>query len=130
MGFQSRFERREGGSVSDAFRKCIPEGGGGHRERSVAPGPAPGLLGDLEEAGVAGSEGTGWDMWLEEVREVGGGQVVKCFVGGKEHFEVDSLGNWEPVEVMEDWGDMVSGSGSGEEAGSGVLNILEFLDNF
>ena len=36
-----------------------------HRE-----GAATGFLGDLEEAGITGSEGTGWDMWLEEVREV------------------------------------------------------------
>ena len=99
MGFQSRFECREGGSIPDVFRKCVPEGRGCHGECPVTPGPTPGLLGDLEEAGVTGSEGTGWDMWPEEVREVGGGQVVKSFVGGKEHFEVDSLSNWEPVEV-------------------------------
>ena len=63
-------------------------------------------------------------MWLEEVREVGGSQVVQCLVGGEEYFEMNSLCNWEPMEVTENWGDVVSGSCFGEEAGGRVLDVL------
>ena len=56
-------------------------------------------------------------MAFEEVREVAGSLVIEGFVGGDEYFEVDSVFYWEPVKVMEDWGDVFSGSGSGEEAG-------------
>ena len=43
------------------------------------------------------------------------------------HF--DSLFDREPVEVLEEWCDVVSGAGAGEQAGSGVLYVLEFIDN-
>ena len=56
-------------------------------------------------------------MTFEEVREVAGGLVIEGFVGGDEYFEINSVFYWEPVKVMEDWGDVFSGSGSGEEAG-------------
>ena len=113
VGFQGGFEGREGGGVSDALGEFIPEGGGGHGEGPVAPGSALGL-GDLEEASPTGPEGTSRDMWLEEVGEVRGSQVMQCFVGGEEYFEVDSLFDRQPVEVMEDWCDVVSGAGAGE----------------
>ena len=57
MGFEGGFEGREGGGISDGFWKCIPKGGGCHSERLVTPGSPPGLLGDLEEASIAGPEG-------------------------------------------------------------------------
>ena len=31
---------------------------------------------------------------------------------------------------MEDWGDVLSGTGAGEEAGGGVLDILQFIEGF
>ena len=43
---------------------------------------------------------------------------------------MDSLCYWEPVEVVEDWGDVVSGSCFGEKAGSRVLDILQFFEDF
>ena len=52
---------------------------------------------------------------------------MQCFVGGEQHFVVDPLFDGQPVEVMEDWGDVVSGAGVGEKAGSRVLYMLEFI---
>ena len=48
-------------------------------------------------------------MAFEEVREVAGSLVIEGFVGG-----IYPVLYWEPVKVMEDWGDVVSLSGSGE----------------
>ena len=40
-------------------------------------------------------------MRFQEVGEVWGRQVVECFVGDEEYFEVDSLFDGQPVEIME-----------------------------
>ena len=37
--------------------------------------------------------------------------------------------DWEPVELTEDGGDVVSGSGSGEKAGGRVLTVLSFFED-
>ena len=55
---------------------------------------------------------------------------MDCFVGGEEYFEVDSLFDGQPVEIMEDGGDVLSGAGAGEEAGGRILYILKFLEGF
>ena len=49
---------------------------------------------------------------------------MKCLEGGDEDFEVYSLLDREPVQVSENWCNMVSGAGGGEQAGGGVLDIL------
>ena len=67
-------------------------------------------------------------MWYEEVGEVGWSQVIERFVGGEEHFEVDSLFDRQPVEVMKDRCDVFSGAGTGEQAGTGILDILKFFE--
>lgn len=67
---------------------------------------------------------------MEEVRQVGGGQVVEGFIGDDEEFEMDTLGDWEPVEVMKDRGDVVTGAGVSEETSSRVLDVLKFLECF
>ena len=64
----------------------------------------------------------------EEVREVRGSQVVQGFVGEGEDFEGDTVGNREPVEVFEDWGDVVPGFCVSQESGGCVLDQLEFVD--
>ena len=33
---------------------------------------------------------------------------MQCFVGDEECFEVDSLFDRQPVEVLEEWGDVLS----------------------
>ena len=68
-------------------------------------------------------------MAMDKFGEVEGGLVIEGFVCGGEYFEVDSEFDWEPVEFLEDRSNVVSGSGSGEQAGSGVLNILEFFED-
>ena len=57
MGFRGGFEGREGGGIPDASGGCIPEGWSCHRPRSGAWSSW-----DMEEAGIAGPEGTGWDI--------------------------------------------------------------------
>ena len=65
-------------------------------------------------------------MVVQQVCEVGGGLIVEGFVSNQEDFEVDSLTDGGPVEVLEDGSDVVSGAG--EEAGSRVLDMLEFIE--
>ena len=69
-------------------------------------------------------------MVAKQIGEVGGGLVVEGFVGEEEDFEVDALRDREPVELLEDWGDVVTGAGVGEQAGGGVLDVLKFIEDF
>ena len=43
-------------------------------------------------------------------------------------FEFDSLGEFEPVERFQNWGDVLKFWGSGDGAGSGILDELESID--
>ena len=61
---------------------------------------------------------------VEQVGEVGGGLVVEGFVGEEENFGLNTLFDWEPVEFLEDRGDVISGAGVSEKTGGGVLDIL------
>ena len=67
-------------------------------------------------------------MGNEEVRQVGGGQVVEGFEGEEEYLEVDALFDGEPVERVEDGSDVFTGPGVGEEAGSRVLDHLKSME--
>ena len=49
---------------------------------------------------------------------------MEGFVGEEKDFEVDALFDGEPMKVLENRGDMVSGGGAGEKAGGGVLDVL------
>ena len=51
---------------------------------------------------------------VQQVCEVGGDLIVEGFVRYEQDFEVDSLTDGEPVEVLEDGSDVVSGAGVGE----------------
>ena len=53
-----------------------------------------------------------------------GGLVIEGFESDGEYFEVDSEFDREPVQFTEDRCNVVPGSGSGEEAGGRVLDIL------
>ena len=55
-------------------------------------------------------------MVVQPVCEVAGGLVVEGFVSNEEDFEVDSLTDGEPVEVLEDGSDVVSGAGVGRSS--------------
>ena len=52
---------------------------------------------DLQKVVVTRPEGTGGDVGFNKSREVGGCQVIECFVGGEQDFVVDSLLDGEPV---------------------------------
>ena len=108
----------------------VPEGRCCNGECPITPGALGFFGGEFEEVGIAGSEGTGGGVDVKEVRNVLGCLVVEGLIGGDEDFEIDSLFDREPVEVTEDWCDVVSGAGVGEQAGGRVLNILEFVEGF
>lgn len=52
------------------------------------------------------------------------GLGMEGFVGKEEDFEVDALRYREPMEFLENWGDVVAGVG--EQASIRVLYELEF----
>ena len=57
--------------------------------------------------GCGGSEGPWGLIRSEKVCEIRGGQMVECFVGEDQNFVVDAMGDRKPVEVFEDWGDVM-----------------------
>ena len=69
-------------------------------------------------------------MVVEQVSEVWGCLVVEGFVGEEKNLEVNPLGDREPVEVLEDRGDVIMSAGVGEEASSRVLDVLKFIEDF
>ena len=63
--------------------------------------------GNSKEDGGRRTEEAGGRENVEEIREVGRGEVVDGHECYEEDFEDDSEFNWEPVEVLENRGDMV-----------------------
>ena len=49
---------------------------------------------------------------------------MEGFVCEEKDFELDTLWNWEPVEVLENRSDVIPGAGVGEKTCSGVLDVL------
>ena len=76
--------------------ECIPEVWGRNGEGSVTPGAVLGRA-DSQEVGFSRPEGAQGDVGFKEVGEVGGSQVIECFVGGDEDFVVYPLFYREPV---------------------------------
>ena len=54
---------------------------------------------------------------MKEVRCVRWGQVMECFESNEEYFEIYSLFNGKPVELLEDRGDVVGGWSPCNDAG-------------
>lgn len=54
---------------------------------------------------------------------------MEGFEGEEEYFVLDAVQDGEPVEILEDWGDVITGAGVSEEAGSRVLDILQFIED-
>ena len=48
----------------------------------------------------------------------------------KEDFEVYAEFDWEPVELLQNKGDVVNGGGSGDDPSCRVLNQLKFMEVF
>ena len=63
----------------------------------------------------------GWVVAVEQVSEVGRGLVMEGFVWEEEDFELNLLWGREPVEVLEDRGNVVTGAGVGEQTSSRVF---------
>lgn len=112
------------------FGEGVPEGWGGNGESPVTPGAMLSSDGGGQEVGVSRTKGTGGSVPVEEVREIGGGQVVESFKCDEQQFEFYALFYWEPVEVLEDRSDVISFARVSEQSGSRVLYVLQFVENF
>lgn len=55
---------------------------------------------------------------------------MESFEGDQQDFEMDTLRDREPVELVQDRCDVFTRAGVGEEAGSGVLNVLQLHESF
>ena len=68
--------------------------------------------------GGGGSEGAGGSGYVDEVGQIWGSKVVDGLKCKREDFEFETELNREPVELLEDRGDVVDGWGSSYNAGS------------
>ena len=62
---------------------------------------------------------------MEEVREIGRGQVMKGFKGDEQQFKLYPVFDCEPVEILEERSEVISVAGMGEQTSSTVLNFSE-----
>ena len=74
--------------------------------------------GDRQVYGVRGSGGAGGSGRVDEVGHIWGSEVVDGLKCKQEDFEFETELNREPVELLEDRGDVVDGWGSSYNAGS------------
>ncbi|MEQ2211533.1 hypothetical protein XENOCAPTIV_005342 [Xenoophorus captivus] len=115
---------------TDAFGERVPQGGSRRGGGSVTPGPVLCSEWWRQEVGIRGAEAAGRSVTVEQIGEVAWGSVMEGFVGEKEDFEINSLGDTEPVELLQNWGDVVTGAGLGEQASSRILYVLGFIEDF
>lgn len=54
---------------------------------------------------------------------------MKSFECKEKDFELDALSDREPMEILKDRGDVFTGTGVCQEAGSRVLDVLQFLES-
>ena len=80
---------------------CTVSGGGG------GPGPALGSGWGGEGVCVGGTAGTGRGVGGGQIGKVGGCLVVEGSVSAEEYFKWNPLRDVEPVEFLEDGGDVV-----------------------
>ena len=55
---------------------------------------------------------------------------MEGFESEKEDFELNALRDREPVDILEDRGDVVSGAGLGAKTCGSFLGVLEFIEEF
>ena len=75
-------------------------------------------------------DGTGGVVTVEHIGKVEGRLVVEGFESDEEYFELNPLRDREPVEFLEDGGDVVKDPDVGEQASSRVLDVSEFIEEF
>ena len=63
---------------------------------------------ELQEVSVSGPEIAGGIIAFNKIAEVLGSLVIEGFIGGDQYFEVNPVFNWEPMEVVKDWGDVIT----------------------
>lgn len=80
--------------------------------------------------GIGGAEVAGGVWEREQVSEIRGSLVVKGFVSEEKDFEVNAVFDGQPMEILKDWSDVLSGWSVSQQAGSRVLNILKFVELF
>ena len=73
------------------------------------------------------SEGTGRGGNVEEFGQVWRGKVMKGLECKQEDFEVNMEFDGEPVELLQNRGNVVNGGGSGDDPSCRVLNHLKFM---
>ena len=108
-------------------RESVPELGSRATEGS-APHSAEAGRGHREVDGGGGSKGTSGGGDVQEVRQGGRGEVVDGHECEQEEFVIDAVCYREPVEVLEDRGDVVVCGGLCDDAGGRVLDQLEFME--
>ena len=104
------------------FGERVPESGGSYREGSPGSVLGPGRW--SQEVCIRSAEAAGWIVAMEQVSEVGRGLVMEGFVCEEEDFKLNTLWNWEPVEVLEDRSDVMTGRGVGKQTCNRVLDVL------
>lgn len=55
---------------------------------------------------------------------------MKCFESDKEYFEINSFFYGNPVKLLQDGGDMMSGGCPGDDSSCRVLKELQSLEGF
>ncbi len=68
-----------------------------------------GLDGGGQEVSISRAKGVGGNVWMKELGQVGWSQDIEGFVGHEKEFEMDSPGDGELMELIEDRGDLVTG---------------------
>ena len=76
------------------------------------------------------SEGTGRGGNVEEFGEIRRGKVMDGLERKQEDFVVNAEFDWEPVELLQNRGDVVDGGGSGDDSSCRVLDQLKFMEVF
>lgn len=55
---------------------------------------------------------------------------MKSFKCDEKDFELDALSDREPMEILKDRSDVFTGTGVCQEAGSRILDVLQFIECF
>jgi len=72
----------------------------------------------------------GWSVVVEQVGKVAGGLTMEGFVSEEKDFVADPLCDGEPVKVLENGSDVITGAGVGEQQSAACTGVyLGFLDD-
>lgn len=106
VGSESELEEWQRVQISEVQEERVPELGGRATE-GPAPHSAEVGRGNSEVNGERGSEGVGRSDDVEKVRQIRRGEVMNGSEPIQEEFELYSLFDRKPMEVLQDVGDVV-----------------------